>query len=202
MILIIDYGMSNLRSVSKAMEKLGAAVKVSGDAKDIERADKVILPGVGAFGDAMAELEKRNLIEPLGKFAHSGKPFLGICLGLQLLFDSSEESPGIQGLGILPGKVIRFPRNRSLKVPHMGWNQIRIKKEGCPLLKEIKDSSFFYFVHSYYAQPQSPNVILAESDYGGSFTCMIWKSNLYGAQFHPEKSQESGLKTLSNFVKL
>ncbi len=202
MVLILDYGMSNLRSVSKALEKLGGRVKISSDPQELQRADKVILPGVGAFGDAMIELTKRSLVTPIRNFIESGKPFFGICLGLQLLFDFSEENPGVQGMGILPGKVVRFSNAPRLKIPHMGWNQIHIKKRSCPLLSGIEDQSFVYFVHSYYVKPERSDIVLAESDYGDAFTAMVWKGNLYGSQFHPEKSQDTGLKILENFLGL
>lgn len=202
MILVVDYGMSNLRSVAKALENLGASVLVSGDPKDLEKADKVVLPGVGAFGDAARELEKRALKEPLKDYVRSGRPFLGVCLGLQLLFQSSDESPKAEGLGILPGRVVRFSDQLSLKVPHMGWNQIRVTKTGCQLVEGMPDGSFFYFVHSYYVKPDKADVTLAVCDYGGDFTAMVWRENLYGTQFHPEKSQEAGLKLLANFLRL
>lgn len=202
MILVLDYGMSNLRSVSKALEKLGSQVMVSSRPEDLGKADKVILPGVGAFGDAMREIEKRNLSAPLKSFVESGRPFLGICLGLQLLFDASEENFGVQGLSILPGKVGRFAPSAQCKVPHMGWNQLRILKPDCALLRGVKDGSFMYFVHSYYVIPEKPEVLLAECEYSAVFAAMIWHKNIYGCQFHPEKSQEAGMKILENFVNL
>ncbi len=213
MIVVIDYGMGNLRSVSKALESLGAKVRVSNDPQDVARADKVILPGVGAFPAAMRELAARALIEPIKTAIGSGKPYLGICLGLQLLFESSEEGERARGLGVLPGTVKRFsfdhePRttNHELKIPHMGWNQVSPQspvhspQRGCPLLKGIPDGSFFYFVHSYYANPKDRSVVALEADYGGRFAAMVWRDNLYATQFHPEKSQTVGLKLLENFV--
>lgn len=202
MILVLDYGMSNLRSVSKALEKLGSRVTVSDQVSDIEKAEKIVLPGVGAFGDAMKELETRQLAEPLKSFMRSGRPFLGICLGLQLLFDSSDESPAVRGLGVLPGKVSRFIPSVEFKVPHMGWNQLGIRKPDCGLLRGVNNGAFVYFVHSYYAIPQSQDIVLADCDYSSRFTAMIWKDNIYGCQFHPEKSQETGLRILENFVNL
>lgn len=201
MVVVVDYGMGNLRSVSKALEKLGAKVKVSGAASDVESADKLVLPGVGAFGDAMDELKKRNLVNPLKSFARSGKPFLGICLGLQLLLDESDENPGVQGLGMIRGKNVKFsPEKHSLKVPQMGWNSIKIKEKDCPVLSEIKDGEFFYFVHSFYAKTASDSDVLTETEYGVKFPSMLWKDNIFAAQFHPEKSQEAGLRILENFI--
>ena len=211
MIVIIDYGMGNLRSVSKALESLGASVRVSDDPKDVARADKVILPGVGAFPAAMRELSARQLIDPIKTAIASGKPYLGICLGLQLLFEESDEGEGARGLGVLAGRVPRFSLNghTKLKVPHMGWNQVTrgqgASGEGrgdCPLLKGIPEGSFFYFVHSYYADPTDRSVIALETEYGERFTAMVWRGNLFATQFHPEKSQAIGLKLLENFVRL
>ena len=216
MIAVVDYGMGNLRSVSKALEHLKADVKVTSDPADIERAEKVILPGVGAFGAAMEELKQRGLTEPLQAAIASGKPYLGICLGLQLLFEDSEENPGVPGLGVLAGTVKRFSFNSSLvtghsslKIPHMGWNQVvrsqRSEVRGqndCPLLRGIPEKSFFYFVHSYYAEPSDRSLVLLETDYGNRFTSMIWQKQVFATQFHPEKSQTLGLRLLENFVKL
>ena len=202
MILVLDYGMSNLRSVSKALEKLGAEVEVSNRAEAVEKAQKLVLPGVGAFGDAMKELESRNLAGPIRKFTASGRPFLGICLGLQLLFDSSDENTGVSGLGILPGNVRRFADSNRFKVPHMGWNQLEFRDDKCPLTKGIKDGAFVYFVHSYFVQPSSPDVVLADCHHGTDFAAMIWQRNVFGCQFHPEKSQDAGMKILENFISL
>ncbi len=201
MIAVIDYGMGNLRSVSKALEKLGAEVAVTQDPEAVRSAQKIILPGVGAFGDAICELRKRNLIKPLKEAVEKGKPFLGICLGLQLLFKSSEENPGTPGLGIFPGTVVRFPDNPGLKVPHMGWNQVKLQNKG-GLLEGVHDSSFFYFVHSYYAKPESAELVRGIAEYGTTFPAIIGKNNVWATQFHPEKSQEEGLKILANFVKI
>ena len=209
MITIVDYGMGNLRSVSKALESLGAEVRVSSDAADVARAAKLILPGVGAFPAAMKELAARGLIEPIKAAIASGKPYLGICLGLQLLFERSEEGEGAAGLGVLPGVVKRFSLNSSLvtghsslKIPHMGWNQVSGGRGTCPILKDIPEGSFVYFVHSYYADPMDRSVVALESDYGGRFASMVWRQNLYATQFHPEKSQALGLKLLQNFLNL
>jgi glutamine amidotransferase len=218
MIVVVDYGMGNLRSVSKALESLGAGVRVSKDPADVARAEKLILPGVGAFPAAMRELSARGLIEPIKTFIASGKPYLGICLGLQLLFDRSEEGEGAAGLGVLPGTVKRFfanggtqaPRHPGtvLKVPHMGWNQVQRpatsdqQPSRCPLLKDVPEGSFFYFVHSYYVQPKDPTVVALETDYGGPFAAMVWRDRLFATQFHPEKSQTVGLALLKNFLAL
>ncbi len=199
MIVVVDYGMGNLRSVSKALEHLGGKVKVSSMARDIEQADKIILPGVGAFGDAMAELNERRLIDSILKHVEKQKPFLGICLGLQLLFPSSEENKGVHGLAIYPGKVARF-RSSQVKVPHMGWNQVQIQNKH-PLLAGIPDNSFFYFVHSYYAQPEGADLTVGSCQYGEEvFTAILGNETVFATQFHPEKSQEAGLKILKNFL--
>lgn len=204
MITIIDYGMGNLRSVHKAFERFCPNVIVSSSAKDIARSDKIILPGVGAFKVAMDELRKRNLIDPIKTSIKKGKPFLGICLGLQLLFSESEEGGKIKGLDIIKGKVKRFKEKSGLKIPHMGWNQIRTKsiKPRTTILDGVKNGSYMYFVHSYYAAPKDKKVILCETDYGENFTSGVCKDNVYGFQFHPEKSQATGLKIIENFTKL
>ena len=209
MITVIDYGMGNLRSVSKALESLGAKVRLTSDPQDVWAAQKLILPGVGAFPAAMQELSSRKLVDPIKTALAKGTPYLGICLGLQLLFDDSEEGGGAKGLGVLPGRVRRFVFNGAadLKVPHMGWNQIRNPSPPttpvrCPLLKGIGDASFVYFVHSYYAQPAERTVVALESYYGGTFTSMAWCGNIFATQFHPEKSQAIGLKLLENFINL
>ena len=209
MITVIDYGMGNLRSVSKALESLGAQVRVTSDLQDVWAAEKLILPGVGAFPAAMQELSSRKLVDPIKTALAKGTPYLGICLGLQLLFEDSDEGEGAKGLGIMPGRVKRFSFNGSgpLKVPHMGWNTIRSPYPPntpvkCPLLKGIADESFVYFVHSYYAQPTEKVVVAMETDYGGTFASMLWRGNVFATQFHPEKSQAIGLKLLKNFIDL
>ncbi len=199
MIVVIDYGMGNLHSVRKALEIVGAKVRVSSRAKDIEIAEKIVFPGVGSFGEAVKELKRRDLIKLIKYAIAEGKPFLGLCLGLQLLFEKSEEAPGVKGLCVLKGDVKRF-RAKGLKVPHMGWNSIKIKKS--KILKNIPNNSYMYFVHSYYAKPKDKNIILTTTDYGINFTSGVCKDNIYGLQFHPEKSQALGLKILENFVKL
>lgn len=199
-VVIVDYGMGNLRSVSKAFEKVGAKVTVSDKPKDIARAGKLVVPGVGAFGDAMAELKSRRLIEPIKEFVAGGKPFLGLCLGLQLIFSKSEEGGSIKGLGLIKGKVVRF-RSAKLKIPHMGWNQLS-GINGCPLLKKIPEGSYVYFVHSYYADPSGKDCVAAWTDYGVRFPSVICSDNIYATQFHPEKSQQTGLNILRNFIRL
>ena len=200
--------MGNLRSVQKALEKLGADVDVISDAEKLSLSDKVVLPGVGAFKDTMEGIEARGLKNVIREFIDSGKPYLGICMGLQILFDESEEGGPHKGLGILKGKVKKFKPKRDLKVPHMGWNQMKIqgrnlKKGGrCPLLNGIDDNMYFYFDHSYYVVPEDKEAISGTTDYGLEFTSMVWKKNLYGVQFHPEKSQKIGLNMLRNFVEL
>jgi len=208
LIAVIDYGMGNLRSVQKALEKLGADVDVISDAERLSLSDKVVLPGVGAFKDTMEGIEARGLKGVIREFIDSGKPYLGICMGLQILFDESEEGGLHKGLGILKGRVKRFKPKRDLKVPHMGWNQMKIQscnlKKGsrCPLLNGIDDNMYFYFDHSYYVVPEDKEAISGTTDYGLEFTSMVWKKNIYGVQFHPEKSQKIGLNMLRSFVDL
>ncbi|MDP3789423.1 MAG: imidazole glycerol phosphate synthase subunit HisH [Candidatus Omnitrophota bacterium] len=201
MIAVIDYEMGNLGSVSKALESLGAKVKVTQDPSDLKKADKIVLPGVGAFKDAMKALGGFKLLEPLREAIDSKKPYLGICLGLELLFAESEEGGPSKGMGILNGDVVKFS-DRALKVPHIGWNQLHKKMADCPLFKGIVDNAFFYFVHSYYVRPKDKSIIAAATDYGSEFTSMVWKDNIYAIQCHPEKSQAVGLKFLENFIKL
>lgn len=199
-IVIIDYGMGNLRSVSKALEHFGADVKVSSDPNEIANADKLVLPGVGSFGDAMEELRQRGLVDIIQAYIEDQKPFLGICLGLQLLFSESEESPGVQGLGIFPGKIQKF-KTAGIKIPQMGWNQTEIVSDH-PLLEGIENGSYFYFVHSYYAQPRDFGMVAAICEYGeDKVVAMVGDANVFATQFHPEKSQEAGLRILNNFVK-
>lgn len=201
MIVIVDYGMGNLRSVQKGLERVGAAAEISGDPDKVARADKVVLPGVGAFQDAMLELQRCALVEPMLEAIRLNKPFLGICLGLQMLFDVSYEGDTCRGLGVIPGEVVRFQLPRPYKVPHMGWNQVRIR-QAAPLLEGIHEGDYFYFVHSYYVVPRDPAVVALETDYGSPFCSMIWRDNLFATQFHPEKSQASGLRVLENFASL
>lgn len=201
MIAIIDYGMGNLRSVQKGFEKVGHKAFITNDPAAIRGASKVILPGVGAFPDAMHELRRRELIEPIRAAIDSGRPFLGICLGLQLLFEVGWEGGRHEGLGVLPGEVVRFEVPPEYKVPHMGWNQLAILRRA-PLLEGLADGAYVYFVHSYYVVPRDRDVIATETSYPQPFTSMIWRDNLFATQFHPEKSQADGLRMLKNFAEL
>jgi glutamine amidotransferase len=201
MIAIIDYGMGNLRSVQKALERVGHAATITNDPAVLADARRLILPGVGAFRDAIGAIEERGLADPIRAAISGGKPFLGVCLGLQLLFDTSYEDGTYRGLGIVPGEVVRFAVPAEFKVPHMGWNQIGIRRSA-PILSGIDDGDYFYFVHSYYVVPKDESVIALETDYSASFCSGIWRDNLFAVQFHPEKSQEAGLKLLKNFVEL
>ena len=201
MVVVVDYGMGNLRSVQKGFEKVGSRAVISRDPEEVTNADRLVLPGVGAFPECMKNLGRFNLIEPVVEFVKSGRPFLGICLGLQLLFDESEEFGRHEGLKLIPGKVKAFDRAMGLKIPHMGWNQVRFSKRG-QLFEGIEDSSFFYFVHSYYVVPDEASDIAGESDYGIQFTCAVSRDNIFAVQFHPEKSQEIGLRVLKNFAGL
>ncbi|MEM7478315.1 MAG: imidazole glycerol phosphate synthase subunit HisH [Planctomycetota bacterium] len=201
-IAIVDYQMGNLRSVQKALEQVGFAATVSSDPAQILAADKVVLPGVGGFKDAIRELRTRSLDGPIIESIQAGKPFLGICLGLQMLFELGLESGEHQGLGILKGRVERFPPMEDLKVPHMGWNQVGIDKPDCPLFIGVPTSAYFYFVHSYFVRPEESGVQWLSCEYGQSFCAAIWRENMFATQFHPEKSQENGLKILENFGKL
>ncbi|MFN4261382.1 MAG: imidazole glycerol phosphate synthase subunit HisH [Gemmataceae bacterium] len=200
-ILIVDYGMGNLRSVQKGLEKVGHAAVISGDPNRVAEADKVILPGVGAFRDAIARLHEARLVEPLLEHIRAGKPFLGICLGLQLLYTKSHEDGEYDGLNVIPGQVVRFPNLPGLKVPHMGWNQLRIRRE-IPILRGCPDGASVYFVHSYYGIPDDPAVIAAETDYPSSFASVLGRDNVMATQFHPEKSQQIGLEMLRQFAAL
>ncbi len=200
-IAIIDYGMGNLRSVQKAFEKIGHPAVVTNDPDVVAKAGKIVLPGVGAFEDAIAELRSRNLIRPVLAAIDSGKPFLGICLGLQMLFDVSYENGRHEGLGVLRGEVVRFDLPQGYSVPHMGWNQVDFARRP-PLLDSIEPSTYFYFVHSYYVVPDDAAVIATTTDYGSPFCSMVWRDNLFASQFHPEKSQSEGLKFFRNFAML
>lgn len=198
MIAIIDYGMGNLRSVSKAFEAVGHQAVVTRDPRAIANASHVVLPGVGAFGDCMANLERYELIAPILAAIQSGKPFLGICLGLQLLFTESEEFGTHKGLGLIPGRVRRFSLDPALKVPHMGWNEIQVVRSAPPLAG-IVPGSYCYFVHSYYVEPTDQTVIATTTEYGKPFVSAVWKDNVVACQFHPEKSQAVGLQLIKNF---
>ncbi len=199
MICIIDYGAGNLRSVQKAVEHCGAETIVSSSARDILRADKVIFPGVGAFGNAMEAIRQRDLQDAVPDFIHSGKPFLGICLGMQLLFENSQENPDVPGFGIFKGQVKRFPQN--LKVPHLGWNRL-IQTHASPLWRAIPQDAYFYFAHSYHVAPHNDKIIVGQCDYFEKYTVAVRKDSVFGLQFHPEKSQKYGLKILDNFIAL
>jgi glutamine amidotransferase len=201
MIRIVDYGMGNLRSVQKACEKLGVAAEIVTSPEQIASAEKLILPGVGAFRDAIHELERLSLVDPIREHIQKDKPFLGICLGLQMLFDVSYEDGEWKGLGVLAGDVVRFPPSPELKVPHMGWNTLDVVKDN-PLLGGLPPEPSVYFVHSYYVRPQDESVIAAQTNYGVRFTSMIRRNNMFATQFHPEKSQKVGLKLLENFASL
>ncbi len=204
MIAIIDYGMGNLRSVQKGFEKVGHKAGVTSDRQKILDADKVVLPGVGAFADCMNNLDRLGLADTVRKVIASGRPFMGICLGLQLLFEEGEEFGVHKGLGILKGRVVRFPaelpgnNEQIYKIPHMGWNRIKIRNRP-PHLKGVEDGGFFYFVHSYYVVPQDGSIAATTTEYGLEFVSSVWKDNIFAAQFHPEKSQEQGLKILKAF---
>jgi glutamine amidotransferase len=201
-IVIVDYGMANLRSVQKAFERVGHAAVMTPDADRIGSAEKLVLPGVGAFRDAIARLHEGHLAEPILDHLRGGRPFLGICLGLELLFTRSFEDGEYQGLDWLSGDVVRFPAVPGLKVPHMGWNQLRHRRPDCPLLRDVPDGSNVYFVHSYFARPGDEGVIASVTDYPEPFTTIVWRERAFATQFHPEKSQQVGLTMLRNFANL
>lgn len=200
MIAIVDYDAGNLKSVEKALQFLGQEALITRESPKILAADKVILPGVGAFGDAMEKLHKYNLTDTLKKVASNGTPFLGICLGLQLLFESSEEAPGVEGLGILKGKIVKIPSKEGFKIPHMGWNSLNIKK-GARLFEGIEENPHVYFVHSYYLQAAHEDEVAATTSYITTIHASVEKDNIFACQFHPEKSSGIGLKILDNFAK-
>ena len=201
MIAIIDYDAGNIKSVEKALQKLGADVVITKDAQEILRADKVILPGVGAFGDAMANLKKFGLDKVIYEVVEKGTPFLGICLGLQLLFERSDETPGVEGLGILKGEILRIPDKDDLKIPHMGWNSLHLQNQG-RLFMGLSEQSYVYFVHSYYLKAEDEQIVKATTDYSVNIHASLEKDNVFACQFHPEKSSDVGLKILKNFVEL
>lgn len=217
MVCIIDYGIGNLRSMEKALEAVGATVIRSDKAEDIMRADRVVLPGVGAFGACADEIKRRNLVPTIRQAVATGKPFLGVCVGMQLLFDVGEEMGKHQGLGIMPGRVVRFKHTyqpatviagdtpeapeKPLKIPHMGWN-VATPRRASPLLEGLRENAYFYFVHSYHAAVEDPADVLADTRYGINFPAMVQRNNVFGVQFHPEKSHDNGLLVLKNFAHL
>lgn len=202
MLAVIDYGAGNLRSVLHALNHLGVDnIRLVHKPHDLRHATRIILPGVGAFGTGIQKLHKQGLVQPIKDAVLAGKPYLGICLGMQFLFDYSDEMGQHEGFGLLPGHVTRFPHDLSLKVPHMGWNQFELHKPS-PLMQGIDDDSWVYFVHSYYCAPTESGDILATVDYGIPFTAAVQRGNIYGVQFHPEKSQRTGLQILANFLEL
>lgn len=199
MIAIIDYDAGNIKSVEKALAYLGEETVVSRDPEVLTKADKVILPGVGSFGEAMENLHKYGLVPVIKDMIKEGTPFLGICLGLQLLFESSEETPGVAGLGILKGKIVRIPEGSGLKIPHMGWNSLNVRK-GAALFKGLEKEPYVYFVHSYYLQAKDPKIVAATAEYGVTIHASVEKENVFACQFHPEKSSKTGLAILKNFL--
>ena len=201
MIAIIDYDAGNVKSVEKALQFLGEEVIITRDSKLILSADKVVLPGVGAFGDAMEKLHGYGLVDVIKEVVARKTPFLGICLGLQLLFDSSEESPGVAGLGILPGKIVRIPEKDGLKVPHVGWNSLSYPNKG-RLFYGIEEDAYVYFVHSYYLQAQDSGIVVAQTSYGVDIQASVEKDNVFACQFHPEKSSSVGMTILKNFIQI
>jgi len=204
-IVIVDYGMANLRSVQKAFEKVGSAAEITGDPSRVGEADKLVLPGVGAFRDAIARLRETGLVEPIREHLRAGKPFFGICLGLELLFTTSHEDGTWRGLDYFPGEVVRFADVPGLKVPHMGWNQLAFEPgaPGMAILDGVPTGAYFYFVHSYYPEPRDDaGLAVASCEYGVRFPALVTRGPLYGIQFHPEKSQRWGLRLLENFARL
>ena len=201
MIAIIDYDAGNIKSVEKALLSLGEEVVVTRDENTILQADGVILPGVGAFGDAMNKLHSYHLVDVIRKYVEKGKPFLGICLGLQLLFESSEESPGEEGLHLLDGRILRIPATEGIKIPHIGWNDLHFPNQG-RLFKGISEQAYVYFVHSYYLEAADPGIVTATTEYGTLIHASVEKGNVFACQFHPEKSSEVGLKILQNFIEI
>ena len=201
MIAIVDYDAGNIKSVEKALLLLGQDVKITDNGQEILSADKVVLPGVGAFGDAMGNLKRRGLVPVLRETAQKGIPFLGICLGLQLLFERSDEAPGVEGLGILPGEILRIPPKEGLKIPHMGWNSLHLEHGG-RLFENVPEQSYVYFVHSYYLKAREEEIVKASAEYGVHIHASVERGHVFACQFHPEKSSEVGLRILKNFVEL
>lgn len=201
MIAIIDYDAGNIKSVEKALQALGEEVIITRDAEVLLQADKVILPGVGAFGDAMDKIRSYGLEKVIHEIVDKGTPFLGICLGLQLMFEESDETPGVKGLGLLPGIIIRIPDGEDLKIPHMGWNSLHFEKE-TKLFKGIKEGAYVYFVHSYYLKAEEESIVAATTEYGVHIHAAVEKDNIFACQFHPEKSSDVGMAILKNFISL
>ena len=197
MIVIVDYGMGNLRSVEKGFLKVGVDARIVSDPKSVDNASGIVLPGVGAFRDCVKNLTDAHLTDAIIRVVQKGKPFLGICLGLQVLFSESEEFGVCRGLDVFRGRVKRFPEG-GLKVPHMGWNNVKILRRP-PIFNGVADESYFYFVHSFYVAPQDRDIVATTTEYGAEFTSMVWKDNIFATQFHPEKSQETGLRILKGF---
>lgn len=203
MIALLDYGAGNLRSVEKALRKLGADVEVMTSPERMSTADACVLPGVGAFDDCINSLKKQELLSGSKEFIASGKPFLGICVGYQALFEKSEEfNSCAAGMNVFDGNVVRFPSEPGLKVPQIGWNEVEIANQDCALFKGIPDQSHFYFVHSFHPKPTDDSIVAGRTEYGGKFASAVWRDNVYATQFHPEKSQTVGLKLLENFINL
>jgi len=202
-IALIDYGSGNLRSAQKALLKVGADVRIARKPEELDGARAVVLPGVGAFDDCVHALQKQELLEASQKFIHSGRPFLGICVGYQALFERSEEFNSCAvGLGVFQGKVVRFTEKPGLKIPQIGWNQLELARPECPLFRGIPEGSYVYFVHSFFPEPLDPSIVSARTTYGRSFASAIWRDNVFATQFHPEKSQKVGLQLLKNFVEM
>lgn len=201
MIAIIDYDAGNLRSVENALLFLGETPVITRDRNNLLKADKIILPGVGSFGDAMGRLQQYGLADIIRESAKKGTPFLGICLGLQLLFNSSQESPGVAGLGLLQGQILKIPDSKGLKIPHMGWNSLEVAP-GSALFKGIATGAYVYFVHSYYLQAENEEIVTASAEYGVHIHAAVERGNIFGCQFHPEKSGQEGLAILKNFIEL
>ena len=201
MIAVIDYDAGNIRSVEKALLLLGQEVRITQDAGEILSADKVILPGVGAFGDAMDNIRKRGLEPVIRQVVDKGTPFLGICLGLQLLFERSEEAPGVKGLGLIKGEILKIPEKEGMKIPHMGWNSLHLEHDG-KLFRGIEEQAYVYFVHSYYLKAEDENIVKASTEYCTHIHASVEKGNIFACQFHPEKSSDVGLHILKNFIEL